>query len=127
MFVLLLNAVPSGCAGDILYIPTHMYHQIRSSGSPNIAANIWFFPFNLDEELQQFDIPESDVIRQTVKFNEMVELHAPLAIECNNLSPSLKLVLNTTTENDQVFSPTEIKEASAAVPLTVLLKSGYRS
>lgn len=38
-------------AGDILYIPQHWWHHVRSFECPNIAISLWFHPFAEKEEV----------------------------------------------------------------------------
>ena len=59
-------------AGDILYIPQHWWHHVRSFDCPNIAISLWFHPFaeKEDEEIPVED--ENQEVRMTVHFCKIV-------------------------------------------------------
>ena len=59
-------------AGDILYIPQHWWHHVRSFDCPNIAISLWFHPFaeKEDEEVPLED--ESQEVRMTGHFYKIV-------------------------------------------------------
>lgn len=57
-------------AGDILYIPQHWWHHVRSYNCPNIAISLWFHPFaekQGEEELVDMADETEDVRRATFK------------------------------------------------------------
>ena len=44
--------------GDMLYIPQYWWHIVRSSGSPNIAVNIWIEQFNFEDKFHKAGLSE---------------------------------------------------------------------
>ena len=46
-------------AGDILYIPQHWWHHVRSFDCPNIAISLWFHPFAEKEDREDLT-PEDE-------------------------------------------------------------------
>lgn len=46
-------------AGDILYIPQHWWHHVRSFDCPNIAISLWFHPFAEKEDSEDLT-PEDE-------------------------------------------------------------------
>ena len=58
--------------GDILYIPQYWWHHFTSSGSPNIAVNIWFEMFNYEEQFESAGLKESqDVVKVYENFTRI--------------------------------------------------------
>lgn len=53
-------------AGDILYIPQHWWHHVRSFDCPNIAISLWFHPFAEKEEEQSSLEDDSADVRITI-------------------------------------------------------------
>jgi len=52
-FPLLKNAEPTECivnGGDMLYVPSNWWHQVYSTGSPNLAMNFWYERQNLADK-----------------------------------------------------------------------------
>ena len=48
----------------MLYVPQYWWHQVRSTGSPNIAVNIWFSQFESEAAFAEAGISEDkDVIK----------------------------------------------------------------
>ena len=43
-------------AGDVLYIPQHWWHHVRSLECPNIAISLWFHAFPEKE----YDSPDAN-------------------------------------------------------------------
>ena len=61
--------LPMFVPGDLLYIPQYWFHHVRSSGSPNIAINIWFGQFNFDDNFAQAGLSEdTNVVEVRINF-----------------------------------------------------------
>lgn len=63
-------------AGDILYIPQHWWHHVRSFDCPNIAISLWFHPFAEKEEEESSLEDESEDVRIPVHFCYKILLFA---------------------------------------------------
>ena len=57
-------------AGDILYIPQHWWHHVRSFDCPNIAISLWFHPFAEKEDDKNLEMEDEtdDVSQDTFKY-----------------------------------------------------------
>ena len=59
-------------AGDILYIPQHWWHHVRSFDCPNIAISLWFHPFAMQEDSEEL-LPEEEAeeVRVTILLSRL--------------------------------------------------------
>lgn len=58
-------------AGDILYIPQHWWHHVRSFDCPNIAISLWFHPFAEKEDEEKLETEnETEDVRTHFNIND---------------------------------------------------------
>ncbi|XP_068743702.1 uncharacterized protein [Montipora capricornis] len=109
-------------AGDILYIPQHWWHHVRSYDCPNIAISLWFHPFaekeDSEEQLDMEDETEDtslfeDVVYSTKVFRKIVETY-PETIKCQSQN---KLIT-------EAFHPDDL--GTPEEDMFVTLSSGYK-
>ena len=61
-------------AGDILYIPQHWWHHVRSFDCPNIAISLWFHPFKQTEDDDELLTGEEDDVRKRILYQLTIYL-----------------------------------------------------
>ncbi|XP_078360551.1 uncharacterized protein LOC144644870 isoform X4 [Oculina patagonica] len=113
-------------AGDILYIPQHWWHHVRSFDCPNIAISLWFHPFAEKEEEESSLEDESedpsvfeDMVYATKAFDKLVQTY-PETIKCQSQNKPITEVFSP--KSDAWDTPREIRPEDAVVTLA----SGYK-
>ena len=61
-------------AGDILYIPQHWWHHVRSFDCPNIAISLWFHPFKQTEDDDELLPGEEEDVRKMILYQLTIYL-----------------------------------------------------
>ncbi|XP_022799196.1 uncharacterized protein LOC111337205 isoform X2 [Stylophora pistillata] len=112
-------------AGDILYIPQHWWHHVRSFECPNIAISLWFHPF-AEKEGEEVSLNEEedrnvfeDMVLATKAFNKLVETY-PETIKCEAQNKPITKAFHPSS--DAWDTPREI----IAEEQFITLASGYK-